>query len=131
MRTPLLIAVAALAAAAGPALAATDWQSLGENANGNRIFVDKGSVKAGAGFTAVTFRTELKAALDTPGGAITSMRSQMRVDCKNMTAAGVEVVLYEDEAKNKAFSRNKAQKIEYLKEPAGSSADLVIRHVCK
>jgi len=127
MRTLLLIA---LAAVAGPALAAPDWQALGENANGNKIFVDKASVKAGAGFTAVTFRTELKAALDTPGGGITSMRSRMRVNCKDMTAAGVEVVLYENEAKDKAFSRIKAQKIEYLKEPAGSSADLVIRHVC-
>ena len=64
------------------------------------------------------------------GGGITSMRSQMRVNCKEMTAAGVEVILFEDEAKNRAFARNKAAKIEYLKEPAGSSADLVIRFVC-
>ena len=44
---------------------------------------------------------------------------------------GLEVVLFEDEAKGRIFSRNKAQKIEFLKEPAGSSADMVVRHVCR
>ena len=124
------ITLVALAGFAGVALAAADWQPIGENANGNRIFVDKASVKTAGGITAVTFRTELKIPLDTPKGGITSMRSQMKVNCKDATAAGIEVILFENEAKNQAFARNKAQKIEYLKEPAGSSADLVIKHVC-
>ena len=122
----------ALAALAGGALAAApDWQPMGENANGNKIYVDKASIKATGGTTAVTFRTELKSPIDTLQGGITSMRSQMRVRCKDMTAAGVEVILFGNEAKNQAFARNKAAKIEYLKEPEGSSADLVIKHVCK
>jgi len=122
----------ALAALAGGALAAApDWQPMGENANGNKIYVDKASIKATGGTTAVTFRTELKSPIDTLQGGITSMRSQMRVRCKDMTAAGVEVILFENEAKNQAFARNKAAKIEYLKEPEGSSADLVSKHVCK
>jgi len=125
-----LVAIA-LVTFAGTAMAAPDWQAIGENANGNRIYVDKASVKTAKGITDVAFRTELKAALDTAGGGITSMRSQMKVNCRDLTAAGVVVVLYEDEAKNKVFSRNKAAKIEYLKEPAGSSADLVVRHVCR
>jgi hypothetical protein len=58
------------------------------------------------------------------------MRSQMRIRCKDMTAAGVEVILFENEAKNLAFARNRAEKMEYLKEPAGSSADLVVKHIC-
>ena len=120
-----------LAGVAGGAFAAAPvWQSIGENANGNRIYVDKASIKATAGTTAVTFRTELKVPLDTPKGGITSMRSRMRVNCKDMTAAGVEVILFEDEAKNQAFARNKAAKIEYLKEPEGSSAAMVVKHVC-
>jgi hypothetical protein len=128
MRIGLTIA---LAVVAGGVLAATpDWLPLGENANGNKIYVDKTSIKTAAGTTSVTFRTELKTPIDTLKGGITSMRSQMRVRCKDMTAAGVEVVLFENEAKNQAFARNKAAKIEYLKEPAGSSADLVIKHVC-
>lgn len=121
----------ALMAFTGAVLAATpDWLPLGENANGNRIYVDKASIKPAAGTTSVTFRTELKTPIDTLKGGITSMRSQMRVRCKDMTAAGVEVILFENEAKNQAFARNKAAKIEYLKEPAGSSADLVVKHVC-
>ena len=132
MRIAIAFAIAGIAGIAGGALAAgPDWQPLGENANGNRIFVDKASVKAHGGATSVTYRTVLKAPLDTPGGGITSMRSQMRVKCKDRTAAGIEVTLFEDEAKNVAFARNKAAKIEYLKEPAGSSADLVIGYVCK
>jgi len=123
--------VIALVTFAGAAMAAPDWQSIGENAAGNKIFLDKASVKNVKGIPDVTFRTELKTALDTAGGGITSMRSQMKVNCKDMTAAGVEVVLYEDEAKNKVFSRNKAAKIEYLKEPAGGSADIVVKHVCQ
>jgi len=120
-----------LTAVAGSVLAATpDWLPLGENANGNKIYVDKSSIKATAGTTSVTFRTELKTPIDTLNGGITSMRSQMRVRCKDMTAAGVEVILFENEAKNQAFARNKAAKIEYLKEPAGSSADLVVKHIC-
>lgn len=122
----------ALTALAGSVLAAApDWQPLGENANGNKVYVDKASVKASGGTTAVTFRTELKTPVDTVQGGITSMRSQMRVRCKDMMAAGVEVILFEDEAKDRAFARNKATKIEYLKEPAGSSADLVVKYVCR
>jgi hypothetical protein len=129
MRTLTFLVLAGFAGAV--VAAAPDWQAIGENANGNKIFVDKTSVKTTGGTTAVTYRTELKTPIDTPKGGITSMRSQMRVNCKDMTAAGVEVILYEDEAKNQAFARNKAAKIEYLKEPAGSSADLVVKHVCK
>jgi hypothetical protein len=121
-----LMAMGSVALAAGP-----DWQPVGENANGNRIYVDKAGIKAAGGMTEVTFRTELKTPIDTLHGGITSMRSRMRVNCKDMTAAGIEVILFENEAKNQAFARNKAAKIEYLKEPEGSSADLVIKHVCK
>jgi len=126
-----IAAAIALTAMAGATLAAApDWQPVGENANGNRIYVDRASIKAAGGTTTVTFRTELKTPIDTLQGGITSMRSQMRVRCKDMTAAGIEVILFENEAKNQAFARNKAAKIEYLKEPAGSSADLVIKSVC-
>jgi len=132
MRNAIAFAIAGIAGFAGSAFAAApDWQPLGENANGNRIFVDKASVKAEGATTSVTYRTVLKTPLDTPGGGITSMRSQMRVNCKERTAAGIEVILFEDEARNVAFARNKAAKIEYLKEPPGSSADLVIAHVCR
>jgi hypothetical protein len=112
------------------AAAAADWQPLGENANGNKVFYDKASVKKERGIVEVAYRTEMKTPLDTPGGGITSMRSRMKVDCKAMTAAGIEVVLYEDEAKGRIFSRNKAAKTEYLKEPVGGSADLVMKKVC-
>jgi len=128
MRTAATLLLAGFAAAA---LAAPSWQAIGENANGNKVFVDSASVKTAKGITTVAYRTELKAGLDTPGGSITSMRSTMQVNCKDMTASGVEVVLYEDEAKGRIFSRNKAQKVEFLKEPAGSSADMVVKHVCK
>jgi hypothetical protein len=129
MRTTLAFLLAAITgtvAAAGP-----DWATIGENANGNKIFVDKSSIKTSSGISSVTFRTELKTPMDTPTGAITSMRSQMLVNCKDLTAAGVEVTLYEDEARNRAYARNKATAIEYVKEPAGSSADMVVKHVCK
>ncbi len=129
MRGWLLLALAGLVG--GAMAAAPEWQPLGENANGNRIFVDKASVRTDGGITSVTFRTELRTPLDTPGGGITSMRSQMKVNCKAMTAAGVEVVLFEDEAKNQAFARNRASKVEYLKEPEGSSADMVVKYVCR
>jgi hypothetical protein len=119
-----------LAGFAAVAVAAPNWQPVGENANGNKVFVDKASVKSAGGITTVVYRTEMKSALDTFGGGITSMRSTMKVNCKEGTAAGVEVVLFEDEAKNKVFSRNKAAKTEYLKEPAGGAADLVIKAVC-
>jgi ABC-type uncharacterized transport system YnjBCD substrate-binding protein len=129
MRTWLAIVLAAIVGSA--AAAAPDWQLLGENVNGNKIYVDRGSVKASGGVTAVTFRTEMRTPIDTPGGGITSMRSQMKVNCKDLTAAGVEVILFENETKNQAFARNKATSIEYLKEPEGSSADMVVKHVCR
>jgi hypothetical protein len=120
----------ALALAGGALAAGLEWQPLGENANGNRIFIDKASVRTAGDITSVTFRTELRTPLETPGGGITSMRSQMKVNCKDQTAAGVEVVLFENEAKNRAFARNRASKIEYLKEPPGSSAEMVVKYVC-
>ena len=122
----LFAGIAATGAAAQP-----DWQPIGENANGNRISIDRGSVRAVGATTAVTFRTELRTPIDTVKGGITSMRSRMRVNCKDMTAAGIEVILFENEAKNQAFARNKAAKIEFLKEPEGSSADMVVKHVCR
>ena len=129
MRKVLAIVMAAVAGSTFAA--APDWQAIGENANGNKIYVDKASVKTTGDATSVVFRTELKTPIDTLQGGITSMRSQMRVRCKDMTAAGVEVILFENEAKNQAFARNKASKIEYVKEPAGSSADMVVKHVCR
>jgi hypothetical protein len=128
MRTATALLLAGFAATA---LAAPSWLAIGENANGNKVFVDTASVTSAKGITTVVYRTEIKNALDTPGGGITSMRSTMQVNCKDMTAAGIEVVLFEDEAKGRIFSRNKAQKIEFLKEPAGGSADMVVRHVCR
>jgi hypothetical protein len=128
MRTAAALLLAGFAATA---LAAPSWQAIGENANGNKVFVDTASVKTAKGVATVVYRTEMKSALDTPGGGITSMRSTMQVNCKDMTAAGIEVVLFEDEAKGRIFSRNKAQKIEFLKEPAGGSADMVVKHVCR
>jgi hypothetical protein len=128
----IALAIVFMGIAGGVCAAGPDWQPIGENANGNRIYVDQASIKAAAGGAlAVSYRTELKTPIDTIRGGITSMRSQMRVNCKDGMAAGVEVILFEDEAKNQAFARNKAVKIEYLKEPPGSSADLVVRHVCK
>jgi hypothetical protein len=124
------LTIALTAVAGGVFAAAPDWLPLGENANGNKIYVDTTSIKTAAGTTSVTFRTELKVPIDTLNGGITSMRSQMRIRCKDMTAAGVEVILFENEAKNLAFARNRAEKMEYLKEPAGSSADLVVKHIC-
>ena len=83
------------------------------------------------GIWTVTYRTEIKAPLETSGGAITTMKSRVRVRCADGTAAGLEVTLYEDEASNKVFARNRASAVEYLKEPAGSSADLVVKAVCR
>ena len=124
--------LASLAAAASVASAATpNWQPIGESVNGNRTFIDGANLKTAGGITTVTFRAEFRNPLDTPNGAITSMRATMRVDCRNLTSAGVEVVLFEDEAKNQVFSRGKAPKIEYGKEPEGSSASLVVKHLCK
>ena len=131
MRIGLAITVAGVALVATAATAAPDWQPIGENVNGNRIYIDKASIKPSGTATAVTFRTELRTPIDTLNGGISSMRSQMRVNCKDGTAAGIEVILFENEAKNQAFARNKAAKIEYLKEPAGSSADMVVKYVCR
>jgi hypothetical protein len=129
MHAWLLFLLAAFAAVA--AAAQSDWQPIGENVNGNKIYIDRASIRTAGGTTSVTFRTELRTPIDTLNGAITSMRSQMRVNCKDMTAAGVEVILFENEAKNQAFARNKAAKIEFLKEPEGSSADMVVKQVCR
>jgi len=127
----IVTAIALVAMGGGALAAAPDWQPLGENANGNKVYVERASLKATGGTTVVTFRTELKTPVDTVQGGITSMRSQMRVRCKDMMAAGIEVILFENEAKNQAFARNRAAKVEYLKEPEGSSADLVIKYVCR
>lgn len=119
------------AAATGALAAAPNWQPIGESVNGNRTFIDQANLKTANGITTVTFRADIRNPLETPNGAIRSMRATMRVDCRNMTSAGVEVTLFEDEAKNQVFSIGKAPKIEYGKEPAGSSADLVVKHLCR
>ena len=121
-----MMAVAGMALAAAP-----NWQPVGESVNGNKTFIDQANLKSAGGITTVTFRADMKNPLDTPSGAIRSMRATMRVDCKRMMSAGLEVVLFEDEGKNQIFSRGKAPKIEYVKEPEGSSADLVVKHLCK
>jgi len=129
MRTlPALV----LALIAGSAVAAAPkWEPIGETVNGNKVFVDQANLKASAGITSVTFRSEMKVPLDTPKGAITSMRASMKVNCKAMTSAGVEVILFEDEARNQIFSRGRAPKLDYVKEPEGSGAALVVKHVCR
>jgi hypothetical protein len=129
MRALLFVALAL--AASGSVAAKPDWQPVGETANGNKVYLDVANKKASGGIWTVTYRTEVKTPLETPNGAITTMKSQMRVKCADQTAAGIEVTLFEDEAKNKVFSRNRASTVEYVKEPTGSSADLVVKVVCK
>ena len=129
MRALLFVALAVVAT--GSFAAKPDWQPVGETANGNKVFLDVASKRSSGGIWTVTYRTEIKAPLETSGGAITTMKSRVRVRCADGTAAGLEVTLYEDEASNKVFARNRASKVEYLKEPAGSSADLVVKAVCR
>ena len=57
MRTGLTIVLSVVAS--GVLAATPDWLPLGENANGNRIYVDRTSIKSAADTTSVTFRTEL------------------------------------------------------------------------
>jgi hypothetical protein len=128
MRTAFFVALLVVAGAVGAAK--PDWTAVGETVNGNRVYVDFASKRSSGGVLLVTYRTVLKDPLETAGGAITTLKSKMRVKCAEGTAAGVEVTLYEDEANNKVFARNRAYETVYRKEPAGSSADLVLRAVC-
>lgn len=121
-----LLAVAGAAAAAKP-----DWRAVGETVNGNRVYFDAANKRSSGGVLLVTYRTVLKDPLENAGGAITTLKSKMRVKCAEGTAAGIEVTLYEDEANNKVFARNRASEVAYRKEPPGSSADLVVRAVCR
>jgi len=129
MRIAFLLAL--LVAAGSAAAAKPDWKAVGETVNGNRVYVDAANRRSSGGVILVTFRTVLKDPLETTGGAVTTLRSKMRVKCADETAAGIEVTLYEDEANNKVFARNRASEVVYRKEPPGSSADLVIRAVCR
>ena len=129
MRIAFLVA---FLVASGAAVAAKpDWKAVGETVNGNRVYLDVANRRSSGGVQLVTYRTVLKDPLETAGGAVTTLKSKMRVKCADETAAGIEVTLYEDEAKNKVFARNRASEVVYRKEPPGSAADLVIRAVCR
>ncbi len=128
MRIAFFVALLALAGAAGAAK--PEWKAVGETVNGNRVYVDVANKRSSGGILLVTYRTVLKDPLETAGGAVTTLKSKMRVRCADGTAAGVEVTLYEDEANNKVFARNRASEVVYRKEPPGSSADLVTRTLC-
>jgi hypothetical protein len=129
MRLALLFAF--LAAAGTAAAAKPEWKAVGETVNGNRVYVDVANRRSSGGVQLVNYRTVLKDPLETPSGAVTTLRSKMRVKCDEGTAAGIEVTLYEDEATNKVFARNRASEVVYRKEPPGSSADLVIGALCR
>jgi len=66
MRTAAALLLAGLAATA---LAAPSWLAIGENANGNKVYVDTASVKSAKGVTTVVYRTEMKARSTPPAAA--------------------------------------------------------------
>ena len=129
MRIAFLVAF--LVASGAAAAAKPDWKAVGETVNGNHVYLDVANRRSSGGVQLVTYRTVLKDPLETAGGAVTTLKSKMRVRCADETAAGIEVTLYEDEARNKVFARNRASEVVFRKEPPGSSADLVIRAVCR
>jgi hypothetical protein len=123
MRALLFVALAVVAT--GSFAAKPDWQP-SARPTATRCF-DVASERRGSGRSPI----EPRSGRWDLGRAITTMKSRVRVRCADGTAAGLEVTLYEDEASNKVFARNRASAVEYLKEPAGSSADLVVKAVCR
>lgn len=118
----------AAAALAVPAFAADDWKEVGVTSQGNRVYVS--DVRGGGDMRSAWIRIAYKEPLKTADGVIRSSRAKVRVNCKDMTAAAQETIMYRDEAINQVASQKKLSREPFAKEPAGSFGDVAVRAIC-
>jgi hypothetical protein len=121
-RLSVLIAGSALA------LLAADWREAGVTSQGNRVFVS--DVKGKGDMRSAWIRIAYKEPLKTPDGMVKSSRAKVRVNCKDMTAAAEETIMYADEAINHVASRKKLANEPFAKEPGGSFGDVAVKAIC-
>jgi hypothetical protein len=130
-RTELLaLVVAATLTAATPTLAA-DWALAGETKSGNRVFVDRASLRPlDPDIRRADFRVVYREPFKATSGAITSMVATAQFNCRNRTTAGEALALYRDEARNDALSRTRPKSVVFDREPEGSHGAIALDFVC-
>jgi hypothetical protein len=114
--------------AAAALFAATDWKEVGLTGQGNRVFV--GDIKGRGDMRSAWIRIAYKEPLKAADGLVRSSRAKVRVNCKDMTAAAEETIMYRDEAIDQVATRKKLKDEKFVKEPAGSFGDVAVRAIC-
>jgi hypothetical protein len=111
-----------------PLFAADDWKEVGTTSQGNRVYVSE--IKGRGDMRSAWIRIAYKEPMKTADGVIKSSRAKIRANCKDMTAAAEETIMYRDEAINQVASQKKLQREPFAKEPEGSFGDVAIKAIC-
>jgi hypothetical protein len=109
-------------------LVAADWKEAGVTSQGNRVYVS--DVKGKGDMRSAWLRIEYKSPMKSANGMVKSSRAKLRVNCKDMTTAAEETIMYKDEAMNQIASQKKLNNEPFAKEPAGGVGDLAVKAIC-
>jgi hypothetical protein len=107
------------------------WQHIGATSVGNKIFVNRASVKRKGDIVDATVRVQLAKPGSTPRGPITSTRSMMMFDCVKRSYAVKENFVYHDEKANKVYQHKVVGIPGYGPPIKGSMPDITLTHLCK
>jgi hypothetical protein len=113
------------------ASAQAGWQHIGTTSVGNKIFLNRKSVKRSGDIVNATVRVQLAKPGTTPRGPITSTRSMMMFDCAKRSYAVKENFVYHDEKANKVYDHKVVGIPGYGPPIKGSMPDITLAHLCK
>ena len=107
------------------------WQQIGATSVGNKVFVNRASVKRSGDIVNATVRVQLAKPGTTPRGPITSTRSMLMFDCAKRSYAVKENFVYHDEKANKVYDHKVVGIPGYGPPIKGSMPDITLTHLCK
>ena len=107
------------------------WQHIGTTSVGNKIFVNRASVKRSGDIVNATVRVQLAKPGNTPRGPIASTRTLAMFDCARRAYAVKENFVYHDEKANKVYDHKVIGIPGYGPPIKGSMPDITLAHLCR
>ena len=113
------------------ASAQAGWQHIGTTSVGNKVYLNRASVKRKGDIVNATVRVQLAKPGATPRGPITSTRTLAMFDCAKRTYAVKENFVYHDEKAKKVYDHKVIGIPGYGPPIKGAMPDIALAHLCK
>ncbi len=130
-RTALSFAVFACCLATALPAAAAKWETAGETAGENEVFVDLESMRTAGAVRTAWVRVVYRQPIQAGNVRVGSMQALAHFDCASGENAGLRVLLYEDTEGEKLALAREEREVRYGLEPEGSIGRIAHARICR